>query len=130
MAMMLNNYTLLVGFIKRTPKLVEDENYKGKCCLFTICTKDHKSVKEVLCFATGMLVEQLMVYGKQGSFWAVGGILGLHRGKNNKKVEMSLKCVEIELLKRPVIPSETVEEFVGDYSPKEIVKRARERKKK
>ena len=129
MAAMLNNYAMIVGFVKRTPKVVEDENYKGKCCLFTLATRDHKSVKEVLCLATGMLCEQIMVYGKRGTFWSMAGVLTLHRGKKSKKAEMALKCVEIELLKRPTIPNVTVEEFVGDYAPKEIIKRAKEKKK-
>ena len=127
MSAMLNNYVLLVGFVKKTPSLVEDENYNGKCCLFTVCTKDHKSVKDVSCLATGMMCEQLMVYAKRGTFWAIGGIVSLHRGK---KTELVVKCIELELLKRPTIPNIDVEEFVGNYSTKEIIKRARERKKK
>lgn len=128
MSVMLNNYTILVGFIKKTPKLVEDEYCKGKCCLFTLSTRDHHSVKEVPCLATGLLCEQFMAYGKEGTFWAIGGILSLRLFKKSKKESTVLKCVEIELLKRPTIPGITVEEFVEGYSPKAITKRAKERK--
>ncbi len=126
---MLNNYCITCGFMLKEPSLVENEQ-KEKVITFTLVTQDHGKTKEIPCMATGKMVDTLLVYGQKGTFWAVGGIFGEITSKLSPQRKTTLKCLEIELLKKPEIPGIGIEEFVGKYSPKEIVKRARERRKK
>ena len=49
--------------------------------------------------------------------------------KKTTKKKTTLKCLEFELLRKPEIPGIGVEEFVGKYSPKAIIKRAKENRK-
>ena len=126
---MLNNYTITIGFMLKEPELEENES-KEKVCIFSLVTQDHGKTKEVPCMATGKTCDTLLVYGQKGSFWAVGGIFYEFVADNSKKKKTTLKCLEIELLKKPEVPGIGIEEFVGKYAPKEIIKRARERREK
>lgn len=124
---MLNNYTITIGFMLKEPLLEENEN-KEKVCIFILVTQDHGKTKEVPCMATGKSCDVLMIYGQKGSFWAVGGVLfELSTSKSSNK-KTTLKCLELELLKKPEVPGIGIEEFIGKYAPKEIIKRAKERK--
>lgn len=124
---MLNNYTITVGFMLNEPKL--EENEKGEhASLFTLVTQDNGKTKQISCLAVGKTSDVLMIYGQKGSFWAVGGVFYDFMGKSSKKKITCLKCLEIELLKKPEVPGIGIEEFVGKYAPKEIIKRAKERK--
>ena len=126
---MLNNYTIVIGFMLYEPKL--EENEKGdKATLFTLVTSDEGKSKHISCLATGKTADTLMIYGQKGSFWAVGGVFYDFMGKDSKKKITCLKCLEMELLKKPQVPGIGIKEFVGKYAPKEIIKRARERKQK
>ncbi len=123
---MLNNYTMTVGFMNKEPELVENDDGE-KVCIFSLVTSDNGKTKEVPCMATGKARDTLMIYGQKGSFWAIGGIFFEFMASNPKKKKTTLKCLEFELLKKPEIPGIGVEEFVGKYAPKEIIKRAKER---
>lgn len=124
---MLNNYTITIGFMLKEPTIEENENNE-KVCIFSLVTQDHNKTKEVPCMATGRNCDTLMVYGQKGSFWAVGGILYEIMKRNSTEKKTTLKCLEIELLRKPEVPGISIEEFVGKYSPKEIIKRAKERR--
>lgn len=124
---MLNNYTITIGFMLKEPLLEENEN-KEKVCIFTLVTQDHGKTKEVPCMATGKSCDVLMIYGQKGSFWAVGGILFEISTSKSSHKKTTLKCLELELLKKPEVPGIGIEEFIGKYAPKEIIKRAKERK--
>jgi hypothetical protein len=128
---MLNNYCITIGFMLKEPSLVEDEITKEKVCTFTLVTQDHGKTKEVPCMATGKSCDTIMVYGQKGSFWAVGGIFYELEtvSKKTTKKKTTLKCLEFELLRKPEIPGFGVEEFFGKYSPKAIIKRAKENRK-
>lgn len=127
---MLNNYTILVGFIEKEPKLEEDEGTHDKVCTFNIVVKDNRKVRSVYCMATGKLCDQMMAYGLTGTFWSIGGILYNHQTSKMRKSKLVLKCIETELLHQPKIPGIGVKEFVENYSPESIIKRAKERNSK
>ena len=124
---MLNNYTITIGFMQKEPILEENEQ-KEKVCIFTLVTQDQGKTKEVPCMATGKMCDTLMIYGQKGSFWAVGGVLYEFVANSSTKKKTTLKCLEMELLKKPEVPGISIEEFVGKYAPKEIIKRAKERR--
>ena len=125
---MLNNYTMAVGFMLHEPKLVENEK-KEQCCTFSLITQDNGKSKEIPCLATGKACSVLMIYGQKGSFWSVGGVLFELVSNSSTKKKTTLKCLEIELLKKLEVPGIGVQEFVGKYQPKQIIKRARQIKK-
>lgn len=124
---MLNNYTITIGFMLKEPELEENED-KEKVCIFSLVTQDHGKTKEVPCMATGKQCDTLMIYGQKGSFWAVGGVLFEFSTNSSTKKKTTLKCLELELLKKVEVPGIGIEEFVGKYQPKEIIKRAKERR--
>jgi len=107
---------------------LEENDQKEKVCVFTLVTQDHGKTKQVPCMATGKMCDTLMIYGQKGSFWAVGGVFYEFVADNSTKRKTTLKCLELELLKKPEIPGISIEEFVGKYAPKEIIKRAKERR--
>ncbi len=122
---MLNNYTMAVGFMLSEPKLLENEK-KEHSCTFSLVTSDNGKTKEIPCLATGKACLVLMIYGQKGSFWSVGGVLFELVGNSSAKKKTVLKCLEIELLKRLEVPGIGLEEFVGKYQPKQIIKRAKQ----
>lgn len=124
---MLNNYTIAIGFMLKEPALEENQG-KEKVCIFTLVTQDHGKSKEVPCMATGKSCDVLMIYGQKGSFWAVAGVLFEFTTNKSLRKKTTLKCLEIELLKKPEVPGIGIAEFVGKYAPKEIIKRAKERR--
>jgi len=123
---MLNNYCITVGFMLKEPVLETNQDGEN-VCIFTLVTNDNGKTKEVPCMATGRISDTLMVYGQKSSFWSIGGVLFEFTKKNSDKKITTLKCVEVELLKKPEVPGIGVKEFVGKYAPKEIIKRAKER---
>jgi len=122
---MLNNYTITIGFMLKEPKLVENEK-KEQVCIFSLITQDNGKSKEVPCLATGKAVSVLSIYGQKGSFWAVGGVLFEFMPNSSTKRKTTLKCLEIELLKKPSVPGIGLQEFIGKYAPKQILKRAKQ----
>ena len=124
---MINNYTITIGFMQKEPELTENEDGE-KVCIFSLVTVDHGKTKEVPCMATGKTCDTFMIYGQKGSFWAIGGIFHEFMADNPRKKKTTLKCLEYELLKKPEVPGMSIEEFVGKYAPKEIIKRAKERR--
>lgn len=127
---MFNNYTIILGFIRKEPTLEEDTGTHDKVCTFEIVVKDNFKTRFLTCMATGKLCDLMMVNGLAGTFWAIGGILYNHQTSKMKRSKMVLRCLEIELLHRPEIPGIGVEEFVADYAPESIIKRAKARKSK
>lgn len=128
--MPLNNYTIVLGFIRKEPTLVEDEGTHDKVCTFEFVYKDNNKTRFLTCLATGRICDLMMVNGVAGSFWSIGGILYNHQTDKMKKSKLILKCLEVELQHRPEVPGIGVEEFVADYAPEQILKRAKERKRK
>lgn len=127
---MLNNYSIAIGFMLDSPKLIDKEN---NICRFTLVVNDHKSTKEVPCVATNKACSVFMTYGQKGTFWAIGGIfcqVSTTAKSGKKKLTTYLKVLESELLERPVIPGISINDFVGKYAPKEIVKRAKKYREK
>ncbi len=121
-----NCYSVLVGFMKDEPKMVERTDTQEQVCIFTIVTSDNgRTNKEISCMATGMICQKLLGYGLKGTLWAVGGTFyNLMINKSKKKI-LVLKCLEIELLHQPKIPGISLKEFIDKYRPKEIIERAR-----
>ena len=122
---MLNNYTVTIGFMSKEP-VIEEDKRQGRVCIFKLVTTDHGKTKEVPCMATGKICDTLLVYGQKGSFWAIGGIFSEYDRQKSARKNVALKCLEIELLKKPEVPGISVKEFVGKYAPKEIIKKAKE----
>lgn len=125
--MTLNNYCIIIGFIQKEPILQQDEGTNNKVCVFNIVVKDNNKVRFVECMATGRKCDIMMIHGIKGTFWAISGILYNHKSEKMKKSRLILKCLELELLHRPEVPGIGVEEFVADYAPEQIIKRAKER---
>lgn len=127
---MLNNYSIAIGFMLDSPKLIDEEK---NTCRFTLVVTDNKSTKEIPCVATNKTCSVFMTYGQKGTFWAVGGVFfQINKvGKKGRNTSATyLKVLESELLERPSIPGIGIKEFVGKYSMNQIVKRAKRDKAK
>lgn len=127
---MFSNYTVLVGFVEDLPKIETDSRTGEETAIFNIVTKNNKSVRSVRCITRGKLANQVIGYARKGSFWTIGGVLYNLKSENMLKQVLCLKCLEIELHYTPEIPGDSIDEFVGKYSPESIIRKATERRNK